>query len=97
MPAALTPPPYIDRVGVGWQRHCETCRSPRELDNQGTFFVFGGHPQLVVELDDLCEVKNLYSAQQVGIILSRSVQGKTPKRKLHSTPLAVSGIAYTGN
>ena len=32
---------YIGWVGVHWQRHCKTCRSLRELDNQGTvFFVF---------------------------------------------------------
>ena len=54
---------YLGWVGVGWQRHCRTCRSLRELDNQGTSFFFGGHPQLVVELDHLCEVHNLYSAQ----------------------------------
>ena len=48
-----TPPPlYIGWVGVGWRRHCKTCRSIRELDNQGTVFCFfGGRPQLVVELD----------------------------------------------
>ena len=40
--------------------------SLRELDNQGTVFAlfFGGRPQLVVELDHLCEVKNLYSAHR---------------------------------
>ena len=26
-------------VGVGWERHCNTCRKFRELDNQGTVFV----------------------------------------------------------
>ena len=32
---------YIGWVGVGWQRHCKTYHSRRELDNQGTaFFVF---------------------------------------------------------
>ena len=63
---------YIGCVRVGWQRHCcKTCRSLRELDNQGTiFFFFGGRPQLVVELDRLCEV-NLYSAQ-VGMVVSRT-------------------------
>ena len=51
---------HIGRVGVGWQRHDKTCRSLRELDSPGTvFFFFGDHPQLVVELDHLCEVKNL--------------------------------------
>ena len=36
---------------------------------QGTVFYFifrGGGPQLVVELDHLCEVKNLYSAKGNG-------------------------------
>ena len=50
------PPPqfYIDWVGVGWQQHCKTCHSLRELDNQGTVFSGGGgRPQLVVELDHL--------------------------------------------
>ena len=55
------PPPTIYQVGwvgVGWQRHYKTCRSLLELNNQGTvFFLIGGHPQLVVELDHLCEVK----------------------------------------
>ena len=59
-------------------------------------FFFGGRPQLVVELDHLCEVKNLYSAQ-VGMLVSRSVQGKAPKGQLHSSPIAVSGNDYTGN
>ena len=31
---------YIGWVDVGWQRHCKTCRSLRELDNQRTFFFF---------------------------------------------------------
>ena len=50
-------PPYIGWVSVGWQRHCKTCRKLRNLGNQGTFFffLFGGRPQLVVELDPLCE------------------------------------------
>ena len=38
-------------------------RSLRELDNQGTVFFSGGRPQLVVELGNLSEVTNLYSAQ----------------------------------
>ena len=54
---------HIGWVGVGRQRHCKTCRSLRALDNQGTAFFLGGRLQLVVELDHLCEVKNLYSAQ----------------------------------
>ena len=57
----LSPSPllYIGWVGVGWQRHGETCRSLRELDNQGTFFFFLAVAQLVVELDRLCVVNNL--------------------------------------
>ena len=31
---------YIDRVGVGRQRHCRTCRSLRELNNRGTVLCF---------------------------------------------------------
>ena len=55
---------YIGWVGVSWQRHSKTCCPLRGLDNQGTvLFYFGGRPQLVVELDPLYEVKNLYSAQ----------------------------------
>ena len=46
-------------VGVDWQRHCKTCRSLIEPDNQGTHrFVlfFWRSPQLAVELlrDHLC-------------------------------------------
>ena len=104
---SLSPPrPYIDWVGVGWQRRCKTCSSLLELDNQGTaFFVrlfvcfvcfFGDRSQLVVELDRLCGGSNLYYAQ-VGIIVSCSVYGKAPKRRLHSTPIAASASAYTGN
>ena len=48
--------------------------------------VFGGRSQLVVELDCLCEVNNLYSAQ-VGMVVSRSVYGKGPKRQLHTVVL----------
>ena len=61
-----TPPiyyAYTGWVGVGWQRHCKTCRSLLELDNQGTSLSFGGRSQLVVELDHLCGVVTLYSAQ----------------------------------
>ena len=100
-PKPPPPPPlfYIGWVGVGWQRHCKTCHSLRELDNQGTVFLcvfFGGRPQPVIELDHLCEVKNIYFAQ-LGMIVSRSIQGKAPKRQIHRTPIAVSGNAYTGN
>ena len=36
-----TPPLfYIGWVGVRWHRHCKTCRSLRELDNQGTILFF---------------------------------------------------------
>ena len=65
LPPPDTPPPiYIGRVGVGCQRHCKTCRSLGELDNQGTVVFFGDRSKLVVQLDNLCEVKNLYSAQE---------------------------------
>ena len=59
-------------------------------------FCFGGRSQLVVELDQSCEVNSLYSAQ-VGMVVLRSVYGKAPKRQLHSAPIAVSGSDYTGN
>ena len=73
----MQPPPPIYTVGwvgFGWQRqrhYYKTCRLLRELDYQdgtSTHFFFGGggiggRPQLVVELEHLCEVKNLYSAQ----------------------------------
>ena len=68
-PNTATPPytPYILHigwVGVGWQRHYETCRSHRELDNQGTIFLlFGGRSQLAMEINHLCGVENPYSAQ----------------------------------
>ena len=56
---------YLGRVGVGWQRHCRTCRSLLELDSQGTvlFCSFGGRSQLAVQLDHLCWVETFYSAQ----------------------------------
>ena len=69
IPRLYNPPLfYIGWFGVGWQRHCRTCRSLRELDNQGTvflsfFFLWRSPTAVVVELDHLCEVKNLYSAQ----------------------------------
>ena len=55
----------IGWAGVGWQLHCKTCRSLHELNRQGTlfFFFFGGQSQLAVELDHLCGVANVYSAQ----------------------------------
>ena len=68
----------------------------RELDNQRTvlvfFFFFGGRSQLVVELDGLCKVNNIYSAQ-VGMIALRSVYGKAPTRQLHSLPLLCLEVA----
>ena len=55
---------YMGWVGVGWQRRCKMCRSLRELDNQGTLFLFFRRsPWLPVELDHLCGVQNLTSAQ----------------------------------
>ena len=36
--STLPPPCYAGWVDVGWQRHCETCRSLRERDNRGTVF-----------------------------------------------------------
>ena len=72
-------------------RQCTTMSIPlREVPNQGTvvflFFsiYFGGRPQLVVELGNLCQFKNLYSAQ-LGMVVLRSVQGKTPQRQLRYT------------
>ena len=44
----------------------------------------------------LCEVNNIFPAQ-VGMVVSRSVYGKAPKRQLRSTPIAVSGSVCTGN
>ena len=88
--AVFPPPPllFLGWVGVGWQRHCKPCRSLLELQTTRVlllfFFLFCGRSQLVVELDHLCEVKNLYAAQ-VGMIVLRSVHGKSPKRQLHST------------
>ena len=94
------PAPYtllVGWVGVGWQRHCKTCRLLIEIDNQGTDFVFGGRSQLVVKLDVFVrDGLPLYFAQ-VGMIVSRSVDGKAPERRLHSTPNAVFGSGHTGN
>ena len=45
---------------------CKTCCSPRELDNQDTVFFVAGRPQLVVELDHLCEVNNLVPTPILG-------------------------------
>ena len=64
-------PPHLLYVGVGWQRHCKACPPLLELDSRGTAYLFiylffAGRSQLVVELDRLCEVKNLYSAQGEG-------------------------------
>ena len=76
------------------QCHCKTCRLLRELDeldNQGTVSVIvGGHPQLVVELVFCARGKEpLLRTRE--LIVSRTVQGKAPKTKLLSTPIAVSG------
>ena len=56
---------YLGWIGVGWQRHCKTYRSIRELDNQGTqrFVLFFLSLQLAVELDHLCGVESLYTVQ----------------------------------
>ena len=59
------PPPLlfcIGWVGVGWQRHRETCRSLRELDNQVTVFLFFWRSPTAGcrVINHLCEVKNLY-------------------------------------
>ena len=53
---------------------------------------------LHLETDAWSMVKRLKQATNEYDPLSpRSVQGKAPKRQLHSTPITVSGIAYTGN
>ena len=90
--------PPICWVGVGWQRHCKTGRSLRELDNQGTFCFFRRSPTTGcrVTVDQLCEVNNIYSAR-VGMIVSRSVYGMSLKRQLHSTPIADSGNSFSEN
>ena len=87
---------------VGWQRHCETCRSLRELDNPVHFppppfffFFFWWSLQLAVELDHLCGVGNL-TPRKRGMIGSCHVYGKAPVMQLHSMPIAVSGSGHTG-
>ena len=44
-------------VGVGWQRRCKTCRSLRELDNQGAVFVVVVFcvNMVVIELDHVVQ------------------------------------------
>ena len=62
------PPPleivliFLSRLG--WPRHSKTCRSRRELDNQGIYlFVYRWPLWRAVELDHLCGVENVRSAQ----------------------------------
>ena len=67
------------------------------MPHRGTVFVFvfGGRPQLVVELDHSFEVKNLYSAQ-VRMIVSRSVYGnRHPRGNDILPPIAASGSGHT--
>ena len=96
--ATVPPLPCYKWVGLASVGN-DTVKHLLELDKQGTTFFFfffggGGRPQLVVELDHLCEVNNLCSAQ-VGMIASRGVRAKAPKRQLHSNPIAVSESGYT--
>ena len=87
-------PPYR----LGWQRHCQTCRSLHELDNQGTVFFFSGWllPTAGRRVRSFVLGKE-YILRTRGIIVSRSAHGKVPTRQLHNTPIAVSGSGYTGN
>ena len=97
-----TPPPpsllHIGWVGVGWQRHCKTLCSLRELGNQGTSSFFSFFRRAVTTG---CRVRLFVrcgrplTLTQMGMIVSRSVQGKAPKSQLHGTLIALS--AYTGN
>ena len=62
---------------------------PPPPDNQGTAFFsffFGGRSQLVVELDDLCEVNNLYSTQ-VGMIYHVVFMVRHPRGSYMVLPL----------
>ena len=88
---------YVGWVGVGWQRHCKTCRSLRELDYQGTYlffavdatggrvrsFVRGGEPLLLTR----------------GMIGSLSVYGtvRHPRGNYVVTPLLSLEVATPEN
>ena len=75
--------------------HTSTAMHDNEYTTPAFFFGGGGRSQLIAELYHMCEVNNLYSAQ-VGMVVSRSFDGRAPKKQLHSTPIAVSGSGYTG-
>ena len=79
-------------------RHCKTCCSLRELDNQGTyrFFLFflavaatGGRvSSFMRDREPLLRTR--------GMIESRSVYAMASMRQIHSNPIAVSGSGHTG-
>ena len=84
----------IGWVGVGWQRHCKTCRSLHELDNQGTylfacFFVF-----LAIAVTGVRGRSFVRGGEPLlrtrGMVGLRNVYGEAPMRQLHSHPIAVS-------
>ena len=96
---SLAPPPISYRLG--WRRfgndtvkhaahYVSYCRQP------GYRFCFSRSPTAG------CRVRSFVRGKEPllrtrELIVSRSVQGKAPKRQLRSTPIAVSGNAYTGN
>ena len=56
---------YIGWVGVCWQWRCQTCRSLRQLvENQGARYFWRSATAGCRVRPLVCEVKNLYSAQQ---------------------------------
>ena len=97
-PPSLPSSPYYIWVGLGSVGNdIENMPLTTRLRQPGYRFLcfcLGGRP-LIVELDHLCKVNILQSAP-VGMVTSRSIRGKAPKRQLHSTPIAVSGGGYTG-
>ena len=73
-------------VGVGWQQRCKTCQSLRELDDQGTvflFFVFGGHHD-GDRVRSCCTWWRTLTPHKGKDRITQCKYGKAPTRQLHS-------------
>ena len=95
------PPPHYMYIGagVGWQRRRKICQSLRELDNQGTVFVFVflAVTMMVIELrrrSCCCAEWRTLKLRTRRMIASRSVNmARHPQGSYLVIPTAVSGVA----
>ena len=84
---------YVGWISAGWQRHCKSCRSLREPDNQGIVFCCRfvwrvGHNWRSSKTT--CVVSRTFTPYKGNHRITVVFSGKTLTRQLHNTPTTIS-------